>query len=56
MPMDVAAQTAHACGPRSSTAEHVCGTVWPLKWHGLPCRNLWRLQRLMAEEVDPLAH
>lgn len=47
-----AAQMARACGPRGSTAEYLHNTVCSLEEHGIRDRNLWRLQRLVAEEIE----
>jgi cation transport protein ChaC len=47
-----AAQMARACGPRGSTAEYLLNTVRSLEEHGIRDRNLWTLQRLVAEEID----
>ena len=53
--LDVAAaQMARACGPRGSTAEYLHNTVRSLEEHGIRDRNLWRLQKLVAEEIDRL--
>ena len=52
LPLDVAAaQMARACGPRGSTAEYLYNTVTSLETHGIRDRNLWTLQRLVAEEI-----
>ncbi|WP_228461825.1 gamma-glutamylcyclotransferase [Paracoccus liaowanqingii] len=47
-----AAQMARACGPRGSTAEYLRNTVLSLEEQGIHDRNLWELQRLVAEEID----
>lgn len=47
-----AAQMARACGPRGSTAEYLRNTVLSLEEQGFHDRNLWELQRLVAEEID----
>jgi cation transport protein ChaC len=53
LPLPVAAaQMARACGPRGSTAEYLHNTVRSLEEHGIRDRNLWTLQRLVAEEID----
>lgn len=53
LPLPVAAaQMARACGPRGSTAEYLRNTVLSLEEHGIHDRNLWKLQRLVAEEID----
>jgi cation transport protein ChaC len=55
LPLPVAAaQMARACGPRGSTAEYLRNTVESLEEHGIRDRNLWTLQRLVAEEIDRL--
>ena len=54
-PLSVAAaQMARACGPRGSTAEYLHNTVRSLLEHGIRDRNLWTLQRLVAEEIDSI--
>lgn len=56
LPLPVAAaQIARACGPRGSTAEYLHNTVRSLEEHGIHDRNLWRLQRLVAEEIETWA-
>ena len=53
LPLPVAAaQMARACGPRGSTAEYLHNTVQSLEEHGIRDRNLWTLQRLVADEID----
>ena len=55
LPLPVAAaQMARACGPRGSTAEYLHNTVQSLEEHGIRDRNLWTLQRLVADEIDRL--
>ena len=55
LPLEVAAaQIARACGPVGSNAEYLRNTVASLEEHGIHDRNLWRLQRLVAEEIDRL--
>ncbi|WP_245639328.1 gamma-glutamylcyclotransferase [Rubellimicrobium mesophilum] len=49
-----AAQMARACGPRGSTAEYLHNTVRSLEEHGIRDRNLWTLQRLVAEEINTM--
>jgi cation transport protein ChaC len=49
-----AAQMARACGWRGSTAEYLHNTILSLEEHGILDSNLWRLQRLVAEEIDRL--
>jgi cation transport protein ChaC len=50
-----AARIARACGPKGSNAEYLRATVAALEAHGIRDRNLWRLQRLVAEEIDRLS-
>ena len=45
---------ARACGPRGSNAEYLRNTVASLEEHGIRDRNLWKLQRLVAQEIDAL--
>lgn len=53
LPLAVAAvQMARACGPQGSTAEYLLNTVRSLEEHGIRDRNLWTLQRLVAEEIE----
>lgn len=55
MPLDqVARQMARACGYRGSAAEYLRNTVLSLEARGIRDRNLWRLQRLVASEIDAL--
>lgn len=51
---EAAARIARACGPAGSNAEYLRNTVASLEAHGIHDRNLWRLQRLVAEEIDRL--
>jgi cation transport protein ChaC len=51
---EAAARIARACGPRGSNAEYLRNTVAALEAHGIRDRNLWKLQRLVAEEIDRL--
>jgi cation transport protein ChaC len=51
---DAASRIARACGPRGSNAEYLRSTVAALEAQGIGDRNLWRLQRLVAEEIDRL--
>jgi cation transport protein ChaC len=46
---------ARACGPRGSTAEYLHNTVRSLEEHGIRDRNLWTLQRLVADEIDAMS-
>ncbi|WP_373504662.1 gamma-glutamylcyclotransferase [Aestuariivirga sp.] len=48
----VALRLAHACGHYGSSAEYLYQTVLKLEEHGIRDRNLWQLQRLVAEEVE----
>lgn len=43
---------ARACGPRGSTAEYLRNTVLSLEGPGIHDRNLWTLQRRVAQEID----
>ena len=47
----VAAILARACGHIGSGAEYLFQTVSKLEEHGIRDRNLWQLQRLVAEEI-----
>lgn len=49
---EAAAQIARACGPKGSNAEYLRNTVASLEEHGIRDRNLWSLQRLVAQEID----
>jgi cation transport protein ChaC len=49
---EAAMQMARACGPAGSTAEYLRNTVQSLEEQGIRDRNLWTLQRLVAEEID----
>ncbi len=53
-PEDVAAVLARACGHWGSGAEYLRNTVQHLEAQGIHDRALWRLQRLVAEEIDRL--
>jgi cation transport protein ChaC len=48
----VATQLARACGYRGSCAEYLRNTVISLERHGIRDRNLWKLERMVAEEID----
>lgn len=48
---DVAATLARACGHIGSGARYLYNTVVSLEEHGIRDRNLWRLQRLVADEL-----
>lgn len=50
----VAAILARACGHVGSGAEYLFQTVSKLEEHGIRDRNLWRLQHLVAEEIERL--
>lgn len=49
---DVAPILARACGHRGSCAEYLYNTVVHLAEFGIRDRNLWRLQELVAKEVE----
>lgn len=48
---EVASVLARACGHAGSCAEYLYNTVSHLEALGIRDRNLWRLQRLVANEV-----
>jgi len=48
---EVAPILARACGHRGSCAEYLYLTVKHLEEKGIRDRNLWELQRLVAEEI-----
>jgi len=48
----VALRLAHACGHGGSGADYLYQTVAKLEAHGVRDRNLWRLQRLVAAEIE----
>lgn len=48
----VAWRIAHACGHYGSSAEYLYQTVVKLKEYGIRDRNLWRLQELVADEIE----
>lgn len=50
-PEEVAATLARACGHIGSGARYLYNTVVSLEAHGIRDRNLWRLQRLVADEL-----
>ena len=55
LPLDeVARILARACGHGGSCAEYLYNTVAHLLDHGIRDRNLWRLQELVAEELEAL--
>ena len=47
----MARRLALACGHAGSCAEYLYNTVEHLEAAGIRDRNLWRLQRLVAEEI-----
>jgi cation transport protein ChaC len=51
-PAAVAATLARACGHWGSGAEYLYNTVQHLEARGIRDAGLWRLQRLVAEEID----
>lgn len=56
LPLDqVARQMARACGYKGSSAEYLRNTVLSLEECGIRDRNLWRLQKLVAQEIDAMA-
>lgn len=53
LPLDDVARTlATACGHWGSGAEYLMNTVTHLENRGIHDSNLWRLQRLVAEQID----
>jgi len=55
LPLEQVAWTlARACGHAGSCAEYLYNTVAHLEEHGIRDRNLWRLQDLVAAELDAL--
>lgn len=55
MPLeDVARILARACGPAGSCAEYLFNTVTHLEEYGIHDRRLWRLQQLVAQEIDEI--
>jgi cation transport protein ChaC len=54
-PDAVAYVLARACGHWGSGAEYLLNTVSHLEAKGIHDRNLWRLQRLVAERIDAQA-
>ncbi|MEO3388580.1 gamma-glutamylcyclotransferase [Mesorhizobium sp. CAU 1741] len=55
LPLDeVAWILARACGHAGSCAEYLFNTVAHLEAFGIHDRNLWRLQELVAREIDAL--
>lgn len=51
---EVAWILARACGSVGSCAEYLYNTVAHLEEYGIRDRNLWRLQELVAEEIERL--
>lgn len=51
---EVARTLARACGHAGSCAEYLFNTVRHLEMFGIRDRNLWRLQQLVAEEIEAL--
>ncbi|SME90882.1 cation transport protein ChaC [Tistlia consotensis] len=55
LPLEEVAWTlARACGHVGSCAEYLFNTVTHLREHGIHDRNLWRLQELVAREIEEL--
>lgn len=52
---DVAGTLAIACGHWGSGAEYLLNTVTNLEARGIHDRNLWRLQQLVAAQIDKLS-
>ncbi|HLQ19744.1 MAG TPA: gamma-glutamylcyclotransferase [Tabrizicola sp.] len=52
---EVAAVLARACGHWGTGAEYLLNTVTQLEARGIRDRGLWRLQALVAEEIDRIA-
>lgn len=50
-PEHIADVLARACGHVGSSAEYLYNTVLHLEERGIHDRNLWRLQRLVAERI-----
>jgi glutathione-specific gamma-glutamylcyclotransferase len=50
-PEDIADMLSRACGHWGSGAEYLHNTVAHLEEHGIRDRNLWHLQRLVAEKI-----
>jgi cation transport protein ChaC len=51
-PDEVAGVLATACGHWGTGAEYLLNTVTQLEARGIRDRNLWRLQKLVAAEID----
>jgi cation transport protein ChaC len=54
-PEDVARTLAMACGHWGSGAEYLLNTVTHLEARGIHDRGLWRLQQLVARQIDGLS-
>jgi cation transport protein ChaC len=55
LPLEKVAWTiARACGHAGSNAAYLFNTVRKLEEHGIRDRNLWRLQQLVAAEIEDL--
>lgn len=55
MPLEqVAHVLARACGPTGSCAEYLYNTVLHLREFGIHDRNLWKLQALVAAEIEAI--
>jgi cation transport protein ChaC len=54
-PEEVARTLARACGHWGTGAEYLLNTVTQLDARGLRDRGLWRLQSLVADEIDRMA-
>ena len=56
LPPEVVAEVlSRACGHWGTGAEYLLNTVTKLEEHGIRDRNLWRLQRLVAERIEAAA-
>jgi cation transport protein ChaC len=53
-PEDAARRIARACGHLGSNAAYLYNTVAKLEEFGIHDRNLWHLQKLVAEEIERL--
>lgn len=53
-PEEAAQMIARACGWMGSNAEYLRNTVLSLEEHGIHDARLWRLQKLVAKEIDRL--